>query len=176
MSPPPRRFDEVIQAWHLAEVVPVFSAGNSGPNCGTVRSPGDNEEVIAVGATVVDDTIASFSSVGPARDHEGHKPEVSAPGANVRSAYYTSDDAYATMSGTSMACPHVSGLVALLHSHRSLKFADFKEIIQSTASTDNLGQNKVCEGVPDNEYPNFHFGHGRIDCLNAVVEMKKYFP
>ncbi|ODM87446.1 Bacillopeptidase F [Orchesella cincta] len=105
-------YNEVIEGWHAAKIIPLFSNGNSGPSCNTANSPAD-QNVIAVGSTTIDDAISSFSSVGPTTDGR-MKPEVSAPGSNVISAYHTSDTAYVSLSGTSMACPHAAGAIALL--------------------------------------------------------------
>lgn len=78
--------------------------GNYGPNCSTVKSPGDRD-VIGVGSTTNSDTVSTFSSVGPT-ENQNKKPDISAPGSSVVSADYQSDTTYRTMSGTSMACPH----------------------------------------------------------------------
>ena len=62
-----RFYDSVIAAWRAADIIPIFAAGNDGPDCRTISSPGDHEDVITVGAIQqnVDDPLAPFSSVGP---------------------------------------------------------------------------------------------------------------
>lgn len=85
-------YDDMIAAWHVAGIVPVFSAGNSGPQCRTTGSPGDRD-VIGVGSTTSDNTISTFSSVGPS-NFTTMKPDVSAPGSTVMSADHRFDNTY----------------------------------------------------------------------------------
>lgn len=69
----------------------------------TAASPGDQENVISVGATDSDDKLASFSSRGPAPLSGRRKPEISAPGVKIVSADIKSPTGYHALSGTSMA-------------------------------------------------------------------------
>lgn len=165
-----------VQAWLAADIIPVFSQGNSGPNCGTANSPGDYNNVIGVGATDINDGIASFSSRGPARSATftgSLKPDISAPGASIRSAYPTSDTSYSTLSGTSMAGPHVAGSVALLLSaNQNLAYQNVYDLFATSASTALLAD-KTCGGVSSTTFPNFTYGYGRLDVCKAATKTGK---
>ncbi|MGH8245073.1 MAG: S8 family serine peptidase, partial [Gammaproteobacteria bacterium] len=100
-----------VQNWRAAGIFPAFSAGNRGPSCSTVNSPGDYAESFGSGATDMNEAIAGFSSRGPSL-FGGTKPNVSAPGVSVRSSVPT--DGYSSLSGTSMASPHTARTVALV--------------------------------------------------------------
>ncbi|MEY4902645.1 MAG: hypothetical protein RLZZ292_460, partial [Bacteroidota bacterium] len=111
--------EQAVQNLKSAGVVVVISAGNAGPNCGTIAfPPAMFPNSFAIGATGPSDSIAPFSSRGPVPDSlhtlnkELVKPNVCAPGRNVRSC--VPNNGYAEYSGTSMAGPHTAGLVALL--------------------------------------------------------------
>lgn len=104
-----------------AGIVVVTAAGNSGPTEKTILSPGVSRAVITVGAVddkrtieTSDDSIAPFSSRGPTS--EGlQKPDLVAPGVNIKSLSNTKLDSYTSLSGTSMATPLISGSLALLY-------------------------------------------------------------
>jgi len=95
-------YERTIDAWHVSDITPVFAIGNSGPNCDTANSPGDQPRVIGVGASSQIMGLAYFSSKGPSI--EGLvKPDISAPGENIRSASNLGNSMYATNSGMKLA-------------------------------------------------------------------------
>ena len=124
-------------------VLVVAAAGNDGNPSGegdNVDYPARYDSVIAVAATDSNDNRALWSSTGP-------DVELAAPGVSIYSTYL--GGGYATMSGTSMACPHVSGTAALV-------ISDVRQRLQNTA--DDLGA-----PGKDNLY-----GHGLVDAAEAA--------
>jgi serine protease AprX len=112
-------------------VVCVIAAGNSGPSAKTIGTPGVVLEAITVGAINSSGTIASFSSRG-VTVYNTEKPDIVAPGVNVPSLW--KNGGTNTISGTSMATPHVAGLCALiLQAKPGLTPAKVKALIMDTA-------------------------------------------
>ena len=157
-------FWDAVAAWRAAGIVPVFANGNDGPINGSVGNPGGYPHSIGVGATDVNDAIASFSSRGPATwaGEQYLKPQVSAPGAAIYSAWPQdlSESGYHTISGTSMATPHVSGVAALvLSANPGLGVDELQTLLEETARTETfMGQ------TPNNAY-----GHGIVDAHAATT-------
>jgi serine protease AprX len=152
----------------------AMSAGNSGPGCSSVSdAPSIYSASFSAGAIDISNVLASFSSRGPSTFYTPNllKPNLSAPGVNVRSSLRTNDTSYGSMSGTSMASPHVAGVVALLWSARPTlvrNIAATKAILQSSANPLVTVTPQTCGGTPSTQIPNNSFGYGRIDALAAV--------
>lgn len=160
------RYWDAIDNCEAAGVVLVWSAGNEGEVFGveSIRSPADRATTpfnsFSVGST---DTsapfeISPFSSLGPSGCGGEYeiKPEVCGPGTDIYSAQ--SGGGYHYLSGTSMAGPHVAGVVALMRAaNPDLDVVTVKQILMDTAYD---------RGVPgeDNVY-----GHGLVDAYEAVL-------
>ncbi len=161
------RWWAAIDACEAAGVMLCWSAGNEGPGGETIGSPADRATTLyncfSVGATSAGDPfgVAGFSSRGPAGPDCGPvenrtKPEIVAPGVNT----YSSEPGgtYGFKSGTSMAGPHVAGVVALMRSaNPNVDVLTIKQILIATAR--DLGQ-----AGEDNNY-----GHGFVDAYEAVL-------
>ena len=159
-----------MDSLRAAGIFMAVSAGNSGSACSTVSDPPSlYDSGITVGASGFQtDTIASYSSRGPvtADGSNRKKPDLVAPGSSVRSSYPT--NTYATLSGTSMASPHVAGAVALLWSaFPSLRGnVDHTEFILEQTAV-HLTTTQGCGGDTASQVPNNVYGYGRIDVLAA---------
>jgi subtilisin family serine protease len=159
----------VVDNVQAAGIVSVHAAANNGPACGSLSvPPAIYDSSFAVGATNADDLIAGFSSRGPSQQDNAFlvKPDISAPGVGIYSSI--PDGLYGLSSGTSMAAPHVAGLVALLVEANPRLAGDvdqLEQLIQDTAvqrmSSEGCGGDEA-ESVPNNVY-----GWGRIDAFAA---------
>jgi len=145
----------MIDVWRNAGIIPVFSAGNSGPSANTIGSPGDLSTAISVGAVDSADTIASFSSRGPTC-YGTIKPDLVAPGIAILSSIPY--DSYKSLNGTSMATPQVAGVTALLLQAKPDLTPDAIISILKSSTTD-LGASG-----PDNTY-----GSGLINAYKALT-------
>jgi subtilisin family serine protease len=165
--------EAAIEALRAAGIVVVVSAGNSGPACSSVSDPpAIFEGSFSVGSTTSSDTLSSFSSRGPVTVDGSNrlKPNVVAPGSSVRSALKSTPTSYGTMSGTSMAGPHVAGAVALLISaHPALRGkVELLELLLEKTAVPTVSGASTCGGIPPTTIPNPSFGWGRIDAFAAV--------
>ena len=157
-----------IQALRAAGTFVVVSAGNDGPACASLDNPpAIYDEAFSVGATTPGDGLATFSSRGPvAVDGSNRvKPDIVAPGVQILSAF--PGDSYRTWEGTSMAGPHLAGVVALMWSANPALVGDVEtteQILQDTAEP--IAAAPACDGagtVPTNTY-----GFGLVDAFAAV--------
>ncbi len=162
---------DILIVIETAGICSPFSAGNDGPGVSTTGFPAmlafNEVNPMAVGAVNSNNTIASFSSRGPTLCFDGEvslkiKPEVVAPGVNIRSASGT--DSYAYLQGTSMACPHVSGALLLLsEAFPQASAFELKNALYQTAK--DLG-----DAGEDNVY-----GNGLIDVAAAFEFLSQIY-
>jgi bacillopeptidase F len=154
-------FVDTFKSLNAAGIEVVSAAGNSGPREGTVSPPGSYPGYLSVAATTNKDTVAGFSSRGPSRfaTPEDMTPNVAAPGAAVTSA--VPGGRYQSMSGTSMASPHVAGAVALLL--QAAPQATHEQIVHALTKT----AVDIDKPGPDNAA-----GFGRIDVVKALEHLK----
>jgi subtilisin family serine protease len=154
---------------HLADAGQMFvtGAGNDGPACGSIVSPGLSGDALTVGASGKNDLIARSSSRGPiTADSSGRiKPDLLAPGVGIISDL--PDGRYAEFNGTSMAASHVAGAVTLMWSANPALIGQIertKQILEETAifhaAPNPCG---TVDGKQNNDY-----GYGIVDAYEAV--------
>jgi hypothetical protein len=141
----------------------VVAAGNAGfGGDGTVSSPATADDALAVGAVTKTEELAEFSSRGPRRGDFAIKPEITAPGVDITAArgkdgiFGNPGDLYTTLSGTSMATPHVAGSAAILaQQHPDWSPAQLKAALMAAAK-------------PSPTIGVYAQGAGRVDIGRAV--------
>lgn len=152
-------FQEAVQRVNAAGIVQVAAAGN---NYGAVIYPAAYSEVIAVSATDKTDTIASWSSRGPEID-------LAAPGANIYSTYKGST--YKTLSGTSMAAPHVAGTAALVLTTTIGSWDLDGDGLWDPSEVQNKLEMTAEQVVPDTVSGKDNlYGAGLVDAEKAVIQ------
>ncbi|HHY58536.1 MAG TPA: S8 family serine peptidase [Chloroflexi bacterium] len=150
-------FELDLQALRAAGILPIFAAGNAGPDAATSRSPANNPSAFAVGAVADNDMLYASSSRGPSACSGASSvyPRLTAPGVSIRTtARGGGYDDNAT--GTSLAAPHVAGGLALL-----LSAFPRLSVAQQEAALLNSAHDLGVSGA-DND-----FGAGRLDLLAA---------
>ncbi|WP_075617726.1 S8 family peptidase [Paenisporosarcina indica] len=159
-------YRDVVINWRAAEIFPEFSAGNTtlsnpgGP--GSVAAPANYPESFATGATDINNNVGSFSLRGPS-PYNQIKPDISAPGVNIRSSVPGSGYE-GGWNGTSMSGPAVSAVAALLRQvNANLTVAEMEQILKDTAIP-----------LTDTQYtttPNHGYGYGLVDAYEAVTSI-----
>jgi len=164
-----------VEVQRAAGILTIVAAGNSGSGCSTVTDPpGHYDASYTVGA-ISSSTggLASFSSRGPVTidGSQRIKPDITAPGVGVRSA--VPSGSYGSLSGTSMATPHVAGAVALLWS----AFPFLRGQVDLTENLLNESAVRVnTSSCSSTGIPNNLFGYGRLDIKAAYdLAATRYF-
>ena len=136
---------DAVQYANDKGMLQVAAAGNDGPCSDCVGYPAAYSEVVAVSSTDSDDSLSSFSSTGS-------EVELAAPGGSI---YSTVIGGYDTYSGTSMACPHVSGAAGQLMAN-GYSMSEARSRLQNTAEDIGLSSNEQ--------------GHGLLDAEAAILD------
>jgi hypothetical protein len=174
-----------VENLRIAGQMMVVSAGNEGPACGTVEHvPATYDEVFSVGATDSTGRATAFSSRGPVvlDGSNRSKPDIMAPGQNVRSSV---PGGYASTPGTSMAGPHVAGAIALLWSIEPTLIGNIERTESLLAeSAMPVGLDSICPRGPEqvdqtcacgndglDSVPNNTYGWGRLDVWAAAQQL-----
>jgi subtilisin family serine protease len=176
------QFEGIISTLQAAGILVEVSAGNEGPSCQTLRSPGDYGQVLTTGSVnhaggSLPGTITDFSSRGPSDLYPGDfLPDIMAPGESIRSSLPGGNN-YASWSGTSMAGPHVTALVGLMWNASPALRGDVSTTVQAILGTAVPldGQVLSCGG-DYTDGPNNDWGYGTIDALAAVQEAIQLGP
>lgn len=153
----------ILKRWRDAGIIPIYAAGNARQakqgGDGSVGIPGSYPEAYTVGALDLNDELIDFSYRGPSIYTDKWKPDISAPGVNILSSI--PGQRYSVYSGTSMAAPHVTGVVALmLQANPNLNANQIEDILDKTA-TPLTDDNFISS-------PNHGYGYGKVNAYNAV--------
>jgi hypothetical protein len=165
----PNALKPAVEALRAAGIFVVASAGNDGPACETVNSPlASYDAAFSVGAIDQSGDLAFFSSRGPVTvDKSGRiKPDIAAPGVDVFSSL--PGGTYGANSGTSMAGPHLVGVVALLWSAQPDLIGDIDRTEQIIIQTAHPYTGTVSQSESTQCEDNDGVGYGIVNVYDAV--------
>ena len=148
----------MVAAWEQKGILGVFAGGNAGPGASSVAAPAACPNVLSVGAINRNDISRRSSAQGPGlwKDVQVLKPDITAPGDLTFSTLPKGQ--YGTLSGTSMAAPHVSGMLAILKQVApQLSLPQMiKCLISSSRDLGSAGADNV-------------YGHGQPQLMNLIL-------
>lgn len=168
--------------WTLRQLgfIIVFANGNWGPDTATAGTPGNYPHVIGVGATDTLNLVAWFSSRGPSyrgdqwngygwadqrywpySEWNFMKPDICAPGVYICSSF--PGGGYKVKMGTSMAAPHIAGVIALLLE---------KQYTLTHQEVYNILIHSTEQPAEGGKYPNYNYGWGIVNALKAIESIK----
>lgn len=145
---------EVVNTLEENNIYCIASAGNEGPTLDTINYPARYNNVVSVGAIDKDLSVPGFSSRGP-------RVDIAAPGVNITGVYL--NNRLCILSGTSFACPFVSGVTALYLAHKNLSQQDGKNIREYIQELHHTAINPNTIVKPDND-----MGWGVINPLRLL--------
>ncbi|PKO18595.1 MAG: peptidase S8 [Chloroflexi bacterium HGW-Chloroflexi-10] len=163
-------FEIAVQSLRQAGIFVVASAGNGGySGCGSIRDPlSIYADVFSVGAIDESGSLAAFSSIGPVTIDGSNrlKPDLVAPGVDILSAM--PNNSYSLNSGTSMAGPHVAGVVALMWSANSDLIGNISKTEEIIKNTADPFQGLYPDCIGTDQLPNNAVGYGVLNAFRAV--------
>lgn len=168
----PEAFELAVEHLRTAGILMVVSVGNSGEACESIYAvPASYSSALSVGSTDNQGHISAFSSRGPIDGLV--KPDIAAPGEAILSS--VPGGGYAAFDGTSMAAPHISGVVALMISAQPSLADDLDRLIDTllaSAIPQDIGNADCTEGR-GTQQPNNTFGHGLVDAYRAIKLLRE---